>query len=145
MPINGLNVGRDVVLDILDPANGGVLAWATITGFQSRQRSRQLQSIAMDGTNNYAELPQGWDMTFQVDRSSSAVDDYFATLENDYYTGVATVGIQVTETITETDGSTSQYRYENVTLKLADAGLKSGDNYIKMKVEGVASRRRQIT
>jgi hypothetical protein len=145
MPINSLNVGRDVVLDIVDPANGGVLAWATITSFQSRQKSRQLQSIAMDGTNNYAELPQGWDLSFQVDRSSPVVDNYFATLENDYFSGTATVGVQVTETVSEVDGSTSQYRYENLTLKLADSGLKSGENYIKMKIEGSASRRRQIT
>jgi hypothetical protein len=145
MPINSLNVGRDVVLDIVDPANGGVLGWTTITSFQARQKSRQLQSIAMDGTNNYAELPQGWDLSFQVDRSSPVVDNYFATLENNYFTGIPTVGAQVTETVSEVDGSTSQYRYENLTLKLADSGLKSGDNYIKMKIEGSASRRRQIS
>jgi len=145
MPINSLNVGRDVVLDIVDPQNGGILAWATLTGFQSKQRTKQLQSIAMDGTNNYAEVPQGWDLTFSVDRSSPAVDDYFATVEDGYFTGLDQVGIQVTETISEVDGSTSQYRYDGVALKLSDAGNKSGDNLIRMKIDGVASRRRQIT
>jgi hypothetical protein len=43
------------------------------------------------------------------------------------------------------DGSTSQYRYESVVLKLADGGSKTGDAYIKMKVEGIASRRRKIS
>ena len=101
MPINSLNVGRDVVLDIVDPANGGILAWATLTGFHARQRTRQLQSIALDGTNNYAEVPQGWDVTFTLDRSSPAVDDYFATVEDGYFTGLNQVGVQVTETISE--------------------------------------------
>ncbi len=145
MPINSLSVGRDVVLDIIDPSNGGILAWAAITAFQSRQQTRRLQSIGLDGTNNFAEIPQGWEVTFSLDRSSSAVDDYFATVEDGYFTGLNYLGVLVTETISEVDGSTSQYRYENLALKLADAGTKSGDNLVKMKIEGVASRRRKVT
>jgi hypothetical protein len=145
MPINSLSVGRDVVLDIIDPQNGGILAWATITGFQSRQQTKRLQSIGLDGTNNFAEIPQGWEVTFSLDRSTSVVDDYFATVEDGYFAGLNYVGILVTETIAEVDGSTSQYRYENLTLKLADGGLKTGDSLVKMKIEGMASRRRKVT
>ena len=145
MPINSLNVGRDVVLDILDPLNGGILAWATITGFQARQQTRRLQSIGLDGSNNFAEIPQGWEVSFTLDRSSSVVDDYFAIVEEGYFSGLNYVGVLVTETISEVDGTTSQYRYENLALKLADAGNKSGDALVKMKVDGVASRRRKVS
>jgi hypothetical protein len=145
MPINSLSVGRDVVLDIIDPTNGGILAWSSITAFQSRQQTKRLQSIGIDGSNNFAEIPQGWEVSFSLDRSSSAVDDYFATVENGYFTGLNYVGVLVTETISEVDGSTSQYRYENLALKLADAGSKSGDSLVKMKIEGIASRRRKVS
>ena len=145
MPINSLSVGRDVVLDIIDPSNGGILAWSALTAFQSRQQTRRLQSIGLDGTNKFAEIPQGWEVSFSLDRSSSAVDDYFATVEDGYFTGLNYLGVLVTETISEVDGTTSQYRYENLALKLADAGNKSGDNLVKMKIEGIASRRRKVS
>jgi len=144
MPINGLNVGRDVTLTIIDAQNGGIQTWLTLTGFNSVQQSKRLQSIALNGVNNFAEIPQGWDLTFMIDRSSSAVDDYFATTEDGYFQGLDQYGIQVTETITEVDGSTSQYRYEGLAIKLADAGNKTGDDHIKMKITGIASRRRKI-
>ena len=145
MPINGLSVGRDVTLDIIDPANGGLLAWAEITGFESRQMTKMLQSTSLDGSNNYAEIPQGWEVSFTLDRANNNVDAYFASVEDGYFTGVDYAGVQVTETITNPDGSVNQYRYEKLSLKLADAGAKTGDNHIKMKVDGKASRRRQIS
>jgi hypothetical protein len=145
VPINSLSVGRDVVLDIIDPSNGGILAWASITAFQSRQQTKRLQSIGLDGTNHFAEIPQGWEIAFSLDRSSAAVDAYFAQVEDGYFTGLNYLGVLVTETISEVDGSTSQYRYENLALKLSDAGVKSGDNLVKMRIEGIASRRRKVS
>ena len=144
MPINGLNVGRDVTVVIIDPQNGGIQTWTDITGFESKQQTKRLDSITMDGTNTYAEVPKGWDVSFMLDRSSSAVDDYFCAVEAGYYAGLDQSGIQITETITEVSGAITQYRYNNVVLKLSDAGSKTGDNWIKQKIDGVASTRQKI-
>ena len=46
--------------------------------------------------------------------------------------------------VSETDGSTSTYQYDNVTFKLASAGLWKGDASVKQKLEYFATRRRRV-
>ena len=79
-----------------------------------------------------------------VDRSNSAVDDYFAQLESNYYAGLTIGAAQITETITEVNGGITQYRYTGVMLKLDDAGELSGENLVKQKMSWCASKRLKI-
>ena len=48
------------------------------------------------------------------------------------------------ETIQEKDGSVSQYRYENVVLKLDGAGDYKGDSFVQLGLTGMASRRIRV-
>lgn len=142
MPANGLNVGRDQVVDI--NTSRGTLRQAIRTGFMSRQITESLESKAADGVNRFAELPAGWEGSFDFDRASSDMDDYFAQAEADYYGGVGTDQITITETISEVSGAVSQYRYTGVALKFDDAGDKGGSKLVKQKVSFKASKRVKV-
>ena len=46
--------------------------------------------------------------------------------------------------VTETDGSTSTYQYDNVIFRLSNAGTWKGDSSVKQKLEFFAIRRRRV-
>lgn len=142
MPANGYNLGKDVTLDIVTAT--GMLRPKIKTGFSSRQETHSIQIMGLDGVNRFDELPAGWSGTFDLDRGDSSVDDYFANAEANYYNGAPTPIVTITETIQEVTGGISQYRYTGVVLKLDDAGSKTGDKQIAMKVSFKASKRIKV-
>lgn len=142
MPANGFNVGRDVSIDIIGPS--GPLRVPIRTGFTSKQETNSIKIKAADGNIYLAELPDGWSGTLDYERASSTLDDYFALLEQNYYSGLNLQSLSITETITEVNGAITQYRYTQVVLKYDDAGAKAGDQTIKQKVAWMASRRLKI-
>src|SRR5262249_43238712 len=86
----------------------------------------------------------GWSGSFMFDRQDSAVDDYIAQLEADYFLGIQHPGSTITETITEVNGSVTQYRYTRCVFKLSDAGSWKGDSTVKMALDFMAERRLKI-
>lgn len=144
MPVNDFNVGRDLTFDIFDPNDGGVIEFKTITGFERKQEASEVKVKGIDGIVRYGYLPDGWSFSMELARAGNEVDDYFTRLENLYYGGQNVLSGQITETITEVNGTISQYRYERVVMQLSDAGSVKGDAEVKMKIDGKASRRRKV-
>lgn len=142
MPINGFSVGRDVTLTIVTAS--GPLNLSLVTGFQSAPTIAEVKVKGLDGITRHVRMPDGWTGSFNVERQDSTVDDYFAQLEANYYAGINEQPATITETITEVNGSVSQYRYLNVLLKLDDAGSWAGDQTVKQKLSFVAARRNKI-
>lgn len=143
MPFNNFSIGKDVVLDVVTPS--GVLALpVTTTGFEAKPQYNRIKSIGLDGLNREASVPQGWEGTITLDRRDSAIDDFFAKQEAGYYAGQNVMTATITETISESDGSVSQYQYTNVSLRFEEAGNKKGDDKIEQKIGFFASQRLQV-
>ena len=140
MPVNGLNVGRDVTLQISGGPNGPV-QFSYITSFESRPDVEDRRSVAIDGQVRHAEFHMGWSGSFEIERADSTVDDLWAQLEANYYNNITNPKMSIQETIIEVNGGTTQYQYTEVQLKLADSGKKSGDEFIKQRVDFMATRR----
>jgi hypothetical protein len=140
MPMNGFNVGRDVTLNIVG-FDGSVKSFSLITNFDRRQDTNHIQVKGLDGVVRHLEIPDGWQGTFDVEKQDDAIDAYFATLEQAYYDGQNIAAATITETITNVNGSISQYSYTGVMLKYDDAGGVKGDDTIKPKISWCASRR----
>lgn len=139
---NAYNIGKDVVLSIIGP--NGVVAAATITQFRANQRTKEIESVPLNQPPIYADIPNGWDLTFMYDRGSSVLDDLFAQMEETYWTGGQIFQFSVTETITETNGALSQYRFDGLSMKLSNGGDWKGDNKTEQEISGKASRRRKV-
>lgn len=139
MPANAFSVGRDVVLDIIDPTLG-LQRFPIKTGWKADPEYADLTSVALDGVNRFAHLPKGHKLTLNLDRRDSSVKDYFATIETNYFNGQPLGNVSITETITNVDGSISVFRYLNVALKLTNGGDFKGDGKVDMTIEGMASR-----
>jgi hypothetical protein len=147
MPVNtgfgAMNIGKDAVLDIVLPDNS-ILPLAILTSFSAKQNTKELNSKGLDGINRLASIPDTWSGDMSVDRSSSVLDDYFAQVEAGYFANGTLNALRITETITETDGTISQYRFDGVALAYADAGTYHGDDYVKQKLNWKASKRIKV-
>lgn len=140
---NGFNTGKDITLVIVTPT--GTLTIAGLTGFHSSQMTSPLDSKLIDGRNIYDEIPTGWEGGFDLERLDSTLDDYFSLAEDGYYNGVISNGVPtITETITESNGRITQYSYQGVALKFADAGKWTGDAKVMQSVTFRCSRRPKV-
>lgn len=143
MPVNQFNIGKDFVIDLTTQL--GVQSFIIATEFQSKQNTHSINSMAMDGIMRFAELPAGWEGTLKFDRASPAIDQFFATLEANYYGGIPITAASITETAVEVDGSITQWLYYGVAFKYDDAGSKSGDKKVEQTISFKASGRNRLT
>lgn len=140
MPAAGYSVGRDLKIVIVDENSGAVQAWNVVSKVDLKPQFKNLQWIALDGTNSFAEIPQGWTASLDVDRAGSDLMDYAVRIENDYYLGNPSATVYLQVTITNPDGSVSQYRLIKGAVKVDDAGVFSGDDKVTQRVSARFSR-----
>ncbi len=142
MPINGFSVGRDVTLNVITP--GGPIPFGLVTKFSSKPVVSEAKVKGLDGVTRHVRFPDGWQGSFDCERQDSTLDDYFAQIEANYYAGLDEKPCTITETITETTGAITQYRYIGVLFKLDDAGEWEGDKTVKQRLSFVAEQRIKV-
>jgi hypothetical protein len=115
-----------------------------VTGFESRQLTQSVRLDRLDGVPMGAELPKGWEGSFELERGTSDADDFISTMESAFFSdGVIPAGT-LYQYITETDGSTSTFQYNGVVFKLANAGAWRGDASVKQRLEFFATQRQRL-
>jgi len=142
MALSTFSIGRDTQLVIMGPT--GRVDISHVTGFESRQITAAVRVSRIDGTQLGAELPKGWEGTFEVERGTSTLDDFIATLEQNYYSGSAIQPGTMYQYITESDASISTYQFMGVIFKLASAGIWKGDTSVKQKLDFYATQKQRI-
>jgi hypothetical protein len=142
MSLTTFSIGRDTQLVVIGPS--GRVGLSHVTGFESRQLTQSVRVSRLDGTQLGAELPKGWEGSFEIERGTSALDDFISSIEQNFYNGAAPQQGSMYQYITETDGSVSTYQFDGVVFKLASAGNWKGDASVKQKLEFFAARKRRI-
>ncbi|MFO0906776.1 MAG: hypothetical protein U0835_00150 [Isosphaeraceae bacterium] len=142
MPINSYSVGKDLAYTVVTPS--GNLTLNGKTDYSIKPLFTELRHKGLNGINTAGVIPDGWQIEMRFDRTDPNVDNYFAQIEADYFNGVNQQGGTIYETITEKDGSVSQYRYTDVILKYDNAGDWKGDTLIPISVTAMASRRIRV-
>jgi hypothetical protein len=142
MPSNTFSIGRDCQLVVMGPF--GRVDLTHVTGFESHQMTVPIRIDRIDGTQLAAELPKGWEGLFEVERGSSAVDDFIARIEATYLANGAVPSGTLYQYVQEVDGSTSTYQYEGVVFKLSQAGAWRGDQSVKQRLDFFAAKRKRV-
>src|SRR5271154_209440 len=142
MPVNNFTVGKDVSL-VIQLATGPLTL--TLTDFGAKVKTTTLESKPLNGIKQHAYIPDGWDISFKVDRMDTSADDFWANFEAQYYAGVNQLSGIIYETISEADGSVSQWRFPGVVVKLDNAGDYSGDKKVEQSFSGMASMRIRVS
>ena len=143
MPVNQFSIGRDITLDIV--ASDGPKRFGLITGWSAKQETTDIRVKGLDGNVRHMYLPDGWSGSLEFERQDAELEKFFASLEDAYYQGENLGTMTLTETISEPNGTVSQYRYEGCQMKLDDAGDWKGDASIKQRVSWMAARRKRIS
>lgn len=144
MPIGGQTVGRDVSFQINTP-NGQIKIPANfITSFDSKPLARLEKYLPASGIINPLVFHEGWQVDIVIARTDDTLDQYWALLESEYFNGIDVPGGTIYETITESSGNVSQWVYTNVQLKLDDAGMFKGNDYVSQSLSGYAARREPL-
>ena len=91
-----------------------------------------------------AELPRGWEGSFEVERGTSSVDDFVAMIEGAFFSQGSLPAGTIYQYITEVDGSTSTFQYSGVVFKLTSSGAWRGDASVKQKLEFFATQRQRL-
>lgn len=142
MPQNGLTVGSDARFDVITAA--GTLSLPTLESFQAKKITQQRRVNPLNASPINMQFPDGWEGSFVIARTDSSVDDYFAAQEAAQYAGANISDGTIHQTITETNGTTSQYMFPGVQLFLEDAGNYEALSEVKMHVRWVASARIKV-
>src|SRR5690242_16060109 len=129
MSLTAFSVGRDTQLVVMGPL--GRIDLSHVTGFESRQVTQSVRVSRLDGTQLGTELPRGWEGSFELDRGSSAMEDFIAATEQRYFNGTTANLGTMYQYIVEADGSTSTFQYEGVAFRLANAGVWKGETSVK--------------
>src|ERR1700753_554818 len=111
-----------------------------VTALDSRQLTSSVRINRLDGTQLGAELPKGWEGSFEVERGTSVLDDFISVVEQSHYNGAGVSPGTMYQYITEVDSSVSTYQFDGVVFKLASAGSWKGDASVKQKLEFFAAR-----
>ena len=141
MPVNNMSIGKDVSVVIITPTGALNIPAAAITSFSVQPVTENESRIGMDGVTRALVVPTAWKGSFDVDRLNSSVEDWWAGVEAAYFAGQNVTSGTITETISNPDGSISQYRYTGVVFDLQDLGNREPTKVIKQKLSFVASRR----
>ena len=142
MPLNGLTSGIDTRISFIDV--NGVEHFALVESFTSKEDATTDKLIQIDGNVRHPKFHQGWLGSFVLQRNSSFTDAYFAAQEASYYLGIDQIPVTITQTITENDGSVSQWQYTQCVITLEDAGNYSGTEIVKQNVSFMGARKLQL-
>lgn len=143
MPTNTFNIGRDTSLVLIAPT-GARVDLSLVTGFQAKQNVHSLRVRPLTGPTQGADIPDGWDGSFEIERGSSTADDLFAQIESGFWaTGTLGIG-QIFQYVNEVNGSTSTYQYDGVTMHLSNAGDWKSDATVKETIAFFASTRKRV-
>ncbi len=143
MSLDGLTSGIDNKITFTD-ANG-VEHFQLIENFTSKEDATVDKKITMDGRVRHPKFHSGWSGSFSLQRNGNFTDAYFASQEAAYYLGADQLPITITQTITESDGTVSQYQYTSVVLVFESAGNYSGQEISMLNVSFMGERRKNLS
>lgn len=145
MPVNGFTVGRDVLVTIGGPGGANIVIPAfQVTKFTKRPLKKEDWSRPLNGPPIPLYMPDGWRGTVDVDRADATLDTFQAALEATYYAGQNTLSGTILESITENNGSNTQYRYDGVMFWIEEPGDAHQDKKIDQKLDWCASTRKRV-
>jgi hypothetical protein len=136
------STGRDVSIILVGPF--GRVDLANVVSFTARQETAMIKVDRLDGVQLLAELPKGWSGTIEVERGNAAIDVFFGLMEAAWIDGGIYTVSTLFQYVRDTNSVLNTYAYDNVGLKLDDAGDYKPDAGVRQRISWAANRRRPL-
>ncbi|WP_234775175.1 hypothetical protein [Paraburkholderia tropica] len=144
MAANTFNIGRDGLQLTTFDATLGQVQFNGLTGFTAKPRYKKLESEGADGVTRFRNVPNGHEGTFEIDRVDSSAEAYFAQKESNFFAQYPPSQSTITQTVTELDGTVTQWQYTNVEMALENAGDWKALDKVPLQVSWSASKKIQV-
>jgi hypothetical protein len=136
------STGRDVSIILVGPF--GRVDLANVISLTARQETAMIKVDRLDGVQLLAELPKGWSGTIEVERGNAAIDVFFGLMEAAWIDGGTYTVSTLFQYVRDTNSVLNTYAYDNVGLKLDDAGDYKPDAAVRQRISWSANRRRPL-
>jgi hypothetical protein len=145
LPVNGFTVGRDISITLAGPGGGTIVIPASaVTHFTKRPLKKDDWSRPLNSPPIPLYLADGWRGTVDIDRQDASLDTFQANLEASYWAGQNILSGTMLESITETNGTSSQYRYDDVMYWVEDPGDGTPDKKVSQRIEWCCGTRKRV-
>ena len=142
MAINSFNVGNDVRLVFMGAF--GRVDFSHVTSWGAKPLTKKVTVAPLNRSPLMRFLPGGWSFSFQIERANVNADSFQALKDLTFWNGGAVALETLYAYITETDGSTSTWQFQDCATELQDAGTWHQESAVKQSIEGFASQRLQV-
>lgn len=141
MAIGNKSVGADIRLRF-NTINGVLQIPPDLIGdFEADPESDWKDWLPVTGIQEMAVLPKCWGGKISLIRKGPLLDQFWAQFESAFYAGVSIQAGSILETISEPDGTTSQWNYINTLFRLTKAGSWKGNEFVMQELEFRSSRK----
>ena len=145
MPTNSFNTGRDARVVIRHPlAPGGELQLRLLSDFDAKAQWHDIKKSHLDGLTRTQHVPENMMMTFSVDRSDSAIDDFCSAIWGAYRAAGRVPDGSIFVYVSELNGSESTYEYSGVAFKPDDLGSFKKEDSVVQKMSASAMDFRRV-
>lgn len=144
MPTNAGNVGKDYSFGYYDGTTGSVVDLGDVQNVKIIAQKHDLKNMPYNGAPKFDYVPDGHKITFSITRTVSTLEDLAVARETAFNNGLRSQPGYLSETVNNTDGSTSRYQYTSFVFFLTDHGEVSRDKLVTIAAEGWASTKVQI-
>lgn len=128
---NIYSIGPNNSIAIYD--ENGIVDFGRIISFKSNADEMIKDINLMSGVTDHLKFDHGWKGEFNVQRTSGALDKYWAASQAAVRQGLPEKTFTVIQTIKETDSTVTRFSFLNVIMKYDDAGMWENE-------EGVVQR-----
>lgn len=138
--------GRNTQVVLVHPlAPGGTVTIPNVTRFHCRAVYDTVKMTRLDGLSLHQDIPKEWSGEIDADRGSAALDALVAKIEQQWKTlGTITWGT-LYQYVSELNGSTSTYQFQNCSIAYEDGGDWRGNSLVQQKIKFTASQRVQVS
>jgi len=141
VPINGMNVGTDYLIQYYDGTSGALVALGDIQNIKITGQKHDIATRPYNGFPRFGYVPDGYKVDFTITRNVSTLEDLMVTYAANFANGTLIRPGFLNETINNWDGTISRYQYQNFVVFLTDHGDISREKNVTIKFEGMASNK----
>lgn len=134
-------LGREVTVQIITPENDLIIPPDAITSFTFRSNTNDLERRPLNRPRQRDRLPDGYEGSFNIDRTGPEVEVWWAQVEERFNQGLRQQRGIILDSTREIDGGVTVFRFEECVFVPTEFGDRTAEGYISMTLEFSAERR----
>jgi len=144
MSANNMGAGVDYSFIYYDGNTASTVDLGDVQNVKITPHYTTIQSDPYNAVPRFDYVPNGWSISMTITRTSPALENFMIDLDKKFNAGIALKPGYLNETITNPDGTKSNYQYTKFVFRITEHGDVDRKKAVVMTIMGAASDRVQI-